>query len=71
MIKYLLFVLTPLRMLIQLPVKPLNMQINYPLKNSPQNVIALDPGTDQSYVLNLQPITKDPTLPTQIHTGFC
>ena len=40
-----------------------------PCENNPQNVISLDPDTDQYYVLTPQPIKKDPSLlfePTQI-----
>ena len=33
-----------------------------PCENNPQNVISLDPDTDQYYVLTPQPIKKDPLL---------
>ena len=42
-----------------------------PCENNPQNVISLDPDTDQCYVLAPQPINKDPPLlfePTQVQT---
>ena len=44
-----------------------------PCENIPQNVISLDPDTDQYYVLTPQPIKKDPPLlfePTQIQTAI-
>ena len=44
-----------------------------PCENNPQNVISLDPDTDQYYVLTPQPIKKDPPLlfePTQIQTAI-
>ena len=44
-----------------------------PCENSPQNVISLDPDTDQYYVLTPQPIKKDPPLPfepTQVPTAI-
>ena len=45
-------------MLTLLPVNLLNTLIK--CENTPQNVIALDPDTDQYYVLTPQPIEKDP-----------
>ena len=44
-----------------------------PCENNPQNVISLDPDTDQYYVLTPQPIKKDPPLlfePTQIQNAI-
>ena len=44
-----------------------------PCENNPQNVIALDPDTDQYFVLTPQPIQKDPPQlfePTQIQTSI-
>ena len=44
-----------------------------PCENKAQNVISLDPDTNQYYVLTLQPIKKDPPLlfePTQIQTAI-
>ena len=59
-------------------VDPITRQtLNYanqiPCENNPQNLIALDPDTDQYYVLTPQPNEKDPPLlfePTQIQTAF-
>ena len=41
-----------------------------PCENTRQNVIALDPDTDQYYVLTPQPNKEDPLLfePTQVQT---
>ena len=44
-----------------------------PCENNPQNVVSLDPDTDQYYVLTPQPIKKDPLLlfePTQVQTAI-
>ena len=44
-----------------------------PCENNPQNVISLDPDTDQYYVLTPQPNKKDPPLlfePTQVQTAI-
>ena len=47
--------------------------IQLPCENNPQNVIALDPDTDQYFVITAQPNKKDPPLllePTQTQTAF-
>ena len=43
-----------------------------PCENNPQNVISLDPETDQYYVLTRQPIKKTPLLfePTQVQCAI-
>ena len=44
-----------------------------PCENNPQNLIALDPDTDQYYVLTPKPIKRDPPLlfePRQIQTAI-
>ena len=61
------------RVLIPLHAKLFITLIKSLCQNNPQNVISLDPDTDQYYVLTPQPTKKDPPLlfePTQVQTAI-
>ena len=53
--------------------QPFDNAKQIPCVKNPQNVMSLDPDTDQIYVLTQKPITKDPPLlfePIQVNPDF-